>query len=832
MPAKTHVVKAVFPVLCVSMLALQNGCSNSGGGNTQTPTSNASAIHLSLSTTTGFTAVVADGSSTIPIRIQVTNASGAGMSGVPVTFATTAGALSASPVVRATRDVRNADETAIPRADSGGSVTVPTDTNGIGQVLLTASTTVGTAVVTADALGFRTNITIDFVPGSPARVQLNASPTTVNAGGTATLTATVTDVNGNPNPGETVTFTLSTNTSGATLSAASGVTDSNGQASVQYTAGITPGADTVRAQVTSSSVAGSTSVTVTAPPGSATSIDLLVSSPQLASDASGSVTLTALVRDVANNAVSGVLVRFAADSGSLQVERSGTTEANGTAAALLTTLGDPTNRTITVTASIGNLSSTNMVQVEGTTLSVSGVTTIIRGSTTRLTILLRDSAGVGIQNRAIRVRSAQGNTLSAPTVTTDANGQTTVDVTGNITGTDSVTVDALGATATALLSVSASNFVLTTVPTPVTEVPLNTPQSVKIHWDEAGVPQGGKTITFFATRGNFTATPTCPMITVCTTDANGDTIASIFSNNAGSAVISAVAAGASGPTSQISIEFISTAPTSLILQATLTSLAVNQQSVITAVVRDAQGNLVKDQTVSFSLTDVSGGRVSPASAVTDSLGRASTVYTAGAVPSANNGVVITAAAAGTPGDTIRLTVAQQALFVVLGTANNVVAPSTTQYALAYSVLVTDANGTPIANATVALNISPTQYRKGSCGGPNLTCPSEDGIVNPILKNGILDPGEDRNGNTFLDPGNVATVVPRSVTTDTSGFAFFDVVYAQEFAELVQVELDARTVVVGSEESSQVRFFLPGACVVPPSPPFGLATNTCTDNDFP
>src|SRR5215475_15673775 len=103
MPTKTHVVQPVFPILCLSMLALQNGCSNSGGGNTQTPTSNASAVQLSLSTTTGFTSVVADGRSTIPIRIQVTNAAGAGMRGVSVTFATTAGALSASPVVRSTQ---------------------------------------------------------------------------------------------------------------------------------------------------------------------------------------------------------------------------------------------------------------------------------------------------------------------------------------------------------------------------------------------------------------------------------------------------------------------------------------------------------------------------------------------------------------------------------------------------------------------------------------------------------------------------------------------------------------------------------------------------------
>ena len=193
------------------------------------------------------------------------------------------------------------------------------------------------------------------------------------------------------------------------------------------------------------------------------------------------------------------------------------------------------------------------------------------------------------------------------------------------------------------------------------------------------------------------------------TDDKGDAIARISSKNAGPAVISATA-DQSGPSSQISIEFVATMPTSLILQATLTSLAVNQQSVITAVLRDAHNNLVKNQTVSFSLVDVSGGQISTASAVTDSFGQSSTVYTAGAVPSANNGVMITATV-DTLMDTITLTVAQQALFVVLGTANQVQDLSTTQYALPYSVLVTDANGSPIANTSVTLSIPPTQVSK-------------------------------------------------------------------------------------------------------------------------
>jgi hypothetical protein len=78
----------------------------------------------------------------------------------------------------------------------------------------------------------------------------------------------------------------------------------------------------------------------------------------------------------------------------------------------------------------------------------------------------------------------------------------------------------------------------------------------------------------------------------------------------------------------------------------------------------------------------------------------------------------------------------------------------------------------------------------------------------------------------------------TVTTDATGFSFFDVVYAKEFGGdvagltigVVEVELKARTVVVGSEGSSRALFFLPGTCIAPPLAPFGTGMN-CNDNDF-
>jgi hypothetical protein len=367
------------------------------------------------------------------------------------------------------------------------------------------------------------------------------------------------------------------------------------------------------------------------------------------------------------------------------------------------------------------------------------------------------------------------------------------------------------------------------------------------------------------------------------TNANGDATVNICSDNAGPSVISAVANVSSGPSSQVGIEFVATSPVLLILQATVTSLAPNQQSVITAVVRDVQDNLVKNQTVSFSVSDVSTGQISPGFGVTDSFGRASTVFTASPVTSGHESVVITAATAvGTVTDTITLTVAQQALFVTLGTGNVVTTPSDTQYALPYSVLVTDANGNPMANATVELSVVPIRYGRGflalfsdsigACtgwgtvstirGGTNDPddldgiCQNEDSNLNGILDsnedlnhngildpnedhnlNGILDSGEDHNSNGKLDPGNVATV-PKIVSTDATGFAFFEVAYPKQFAMWVEVELVARTVVAGSEDTSRARFSLPGAApdytncsVVPPGQPspYGIAT-TCACDD--
>ena len=200
------------------------------------------------------------------------------------------------------------------------------------------------------------------------------------------------------------------------------------------------------------------SLTVT-PLAGASRIDLLVSSAQLGSD--GSITLTALVKDAANNLLSGIPVSFAATSGDIQVT-SGTTGPTGTATALLSTRGDPSNRTITVTATTGSLSSSQQVQVTGTTLSLSGATALVLNAPPPPVIY--SAARFRWKWHCKSNRHFEFNTREFPECSrlsvTNATGQASFLVTATVAGTDTIRASALGGTvtATAILSISSADF--------------------------------------------------------------------------------------------------------------------------------------------------------------------------------------------------------------------------------------------------------------------------------------------------------------------------------------------------------------------------------------
>ena len=98
------------------------------------------------------------------------------------------------------------------------------------------------------------------------------------------------------------------------------------------------------------------------------------------------------------------------------------------------------------------------------------------------------------------------------------------------------------------------------------------------------------------------------------------------------------------------------------------------------------------------------------------------------------------------------------------------------------------------------------------------------------QNGILDAGEDLNGNGILDlpvdidvnfngrldPANIATIsvddtlgaFSINTTTDENGIATFAVLYQEEYANWLEVTLQASVVVDGTEDTARVRRILP------------------------
>lgn len=571
---------------------------------------------------------------------------------------------------------------------------------------------------------------------------------------------------------------------------------------------------------------------------SVASVTVLSSNSQLATGSTQGVTITAIVKDANNNLMENKTVTFSSNSGALAVTRN-TTDAAGTAMATLTTGGNETIRRITVTAVSGSVTSTVYVDVTGTTITISGESSQVLNATTDLIVTLKDSFGNALPNQTIAVTSANANTLSASTLATNSAGQATVSVTGTTASTDTIQATALGATGTFSLSVSPDSFSFSSPSANGTEVNLGVAKQIVINWKVSGVPKVGATVQLSATRGTLSATSGV-------TDSSGNVTVSISSSNAGLSTITA--STTNGPTAQRTVEFVATTAATIEVQSALASVAPGgEKTSITVVVRDATFNLVKNKKILFNLTDSSGGTISTATATTDSSGQASTVYTSGNATSAKDGVIVTATVENTSvAGSVALTVGARALFVALGTGNTIIELDSTKYQNPYTVYVTDANGNGVSGADVSLSVTSSVYHKGFYRwsgtvwvvntNPNLgstgirNCPSED-----INKDGILNFGEDTNNDGMLTPGNRVSTTGLA-KTDASGFANFNLTYAQQYANWLGVTLEARARVQGTEASAIERFNLAGSAddfsnekISPPGQPSPFGTSTvCTD----
>lgn len=556
-----------------------------------------------------------------------------------------------------------------------------------------------------------------------------------------------------------------------------------------------------------------------------TSITLIASSNILHSDGETPVELSVLVRDANNNLVTNVPVRYAADSGVLQVIPV-SDDGTGVPRALLSTGGDPTNRPIVVTATTGTLADSVTINVTGTELRIEGdPKTAVLGDEVTLTARLRNSAGQGLSGRTVEIASSAGNTLSASTLLTDTQGEISFRVTGTVGGADTISVSALGLIDQQSFTVSADDTLQFLEPVVNAEIPLNTSRPVTVEWRVDGVPQAGATVNFATTRGTLSALS-------ATLNAQGQATVNISAVTAGPAMLSAQV-GTSGPQTQRAIEFVALTPATIVVQASRFTVAPGEQSTILATVRDAAGNPVKNKIIQFQLEDITGGSLSAGTAVTGSAGTAQTVYTGGPTISGSGDVTVRAIVQENPALTaeVGLTVARREVDISIGTGNELFEPDTASYEREFIVQVTDSQGVGVPNAVVQLSARSKYYRKGYyipgandrwvVSGDAILCPDED-----LNQNGQLDTDEDFNSSGWIEAGNVVSVSPGEVTTDASGVAIFRIRYAQEFGNWVIVTLKARAAVQGTEfeDSSDHALEITAAdASTNQSPPGGLAS---------
>jgi hypothetical protein len=682
---------------------------------------------------------------------------------------------------------------------------------------------------------------------TPAAVKVSSTASSIVAGGTTgvTITAVVTNSAGTAVSGATVSFSAS----GGLLSASTATTNSSGQATTTLTPGTAASGASITITATAGSVSGTASVSVTSgggTGGTSNNITLLTSSPQMASNNSAPVTITAIVQNTSNQIVPGVAVNFTASSGAIAPTQTtagkaasvvaGTTDANGEAQATLTTPGNAANRTITVTAQAGSFSQTATVAVVGTTLTLSGPSSVVLNAPGSYTLTLLDSGGVGIANQAITLASSAGNTLPSSVTTTSPGGTATFSYTGVTSGTDTITATSEGTNATEQVTVSNQNFTITSPTGSGTSLVVGTTsQQIAVSWTASGTGQNG-TVNFATTRGALSLTPAQITVTNGVEPPTGPVV-TISSTTAGPATLSATAYNNSGAivaTADLNITFVAGTPTAISVQANPSTINIQGQSTITATVTDSYGNPVAGKSVAFTLTtDPTGGSISPASATTDAAGVATVTYTGGATSSPAGGVKITAQEQSTQiSNYTDLTVGNQAASLKLGfsTIYNY-DTAATQYGYPITVQVFDSSGNPVNGVSVSFTVTSIQYgmgqfawdvnaspkqwdfqvaasgnTAGSTFGPQNCTP-----VTVQTYDGLIDPATPPAGSTLVNlqiPGDVAAPDANPVETAGAGTASMNLVYQKYYASWVTIVLTATATVEGSQNSSSLAFTLP------------------------
>ncbi|WP_314884476.1 Ig-like domain-containing protein [Psychrobacter immobilis] len=299
----------------------------------------------------------------------------------------------------------------------------------------------------------------------------------------------------------------------------------------------------------------------------------------------------------------------------------------------------------------------------------------------------------------------------------------------------------------------------------------------------------------------------------------------------------------------VDTRFRATTPAKMLFQAVKSVITPGSSTEVVATVKDKNDVPVEGQTVVFSrAADSSAGRLSAATAVTNSKGEARVVYQANA-SSPIGGVIINArllndnASIGTK--TTNITVSKEAVYTTLA-FSNVLSTDNIYYTVRGSISVMDGSGRAVPNKEVSIKSYAIEYAQGKVCllDSNVTYQAAnttdaDGNVNtpepitfaelvPVLQktdwiisedspeyNYTLDSDEDVNSNNSLDAINPVAIIGGTLSddgysfvTDKEGRADFEIRYPIRYSSWVKVRFEASTFLNGSENTQSINYSLP------------------------
>ncbi|WP_299067828.1 Ig-like domain-containing protein [uncultured Psychrobacter sp.] len=526
----------------------------------------------------------------------------------------------------------------------------------------------------------------------------------------------------------------------------------------------------------------------------------------------------------------------------------------------------------------------------GTSITLEASETQLKdGESTTISTTLVDGAGIAIANADIELVNAAGEVISTEEVITNASGEASFeinesDLTFDNNGNLRVFVRALGTvntqrslTSIDLVKVSQAGISFIDIED-VYDVNKQQTINVQIRADSAAQAQAliGETLEVQTTLGQFKNGNGSDNVILTRRIRATDVAENIItipvrlrSELAGTTVLEAKVLGifATGTNSTLKYQttidtrFRATTPAKMLFQAVKSVITPGTSTEVVATVKDENDVPVEGQTVVFSrVSDSSAGRLSAATAVTDSRGEARVVYQANA-SSPIGGVIINARLlqddANIGSKTTNITVSEEAVYTTLAFANKL-SSDDIYYTVRGSISVMDGSGRAVADQEVSIKSYATEYAQGVYCLLNSTTtyqaadideldefgnviqtttpepqvfsektpvplrsdwyPTEDANYNYILDQDS-DPilNEDRNLNGTLEAINPVTIIGGTLSddgysfvTDDEGRADFEIRYPLRYSNWVKVRFDASTFVNGSENTQSINFQLPVA----------------------